>query len=72
VLRGGRKTLAAVGNGLALYVEMHPHLWAGFGYARADLELELARQGLRVERIDGRPDPWAIAGVCLRLTRCVS
>jgi FkbM family methyltransferase len=72
VLRGARETLAAVGNGLTLYVEMHPHLWAGFGYSRVDLETELDRQGLRVERIDGRPDPWALAGVCLRLTRCGS
>jgi hypothetical protein len=72
VLRGARETLRAVGHGLALYVEMHPHLWGGFGYTRADLETELERQGLRVERIDGRPDPWAIAGVCLRLTRCAS
>jgi FkbM family methyltransferase len=72
VLRGARETLRAVGHGLSLYVEMHPHLWAGFGYTRADLEEELDRQGLRVERIDGRPDPWTIAGVCLRLTRCAS
>jgi hypothetical protein len=72
VLRGARETLAAVGKGLALYVEMHPHLWGGFGYGRADLEQELAAQGLGVERIDGREDPWIIAGVCLRVTRCAS
>ncbi|MEO8076551.1 MAG: FkbM family methyltransferase [Acidobacteriota bacterium] len=72
VLKGARETLLAVGRGLALYVEMHPHLWAGFGYGRADLERELARQGLGVERIDGHPDPWTIAGVCLRVTRCGS
>jgi FkbM family methyltransferase len=72
VLRGARETLASVGAGLTLYVEMHPHLWPAFGYTRADIERELDRQRLRLERIDGRPDPWNIEGVCLRVCRCAS
>jgi FkbM family methyltransferase len=72
VLRGARATIASAGDRLELYVEMHPHLWAAFGYSRAELEAELARQGLQAERLDGRPDPWSLAGVCLRLRRCAS
>lgn len=72
VLRGARATIAAAGDALALYMEIHPHLWASFGYGQAELEHELDRQGLRPERLDGRPDPWGLAGVCLRLRRCAS
>jgi FkbM family methyltransferase len=72
VLRGARATIAAAGDRLQLYVEMHPHLWSAFGYTRVELEAELAHQGLQVERLDGRPDPWSLAGVCLRLRRCAS
>ncbi len=72
LLRGARATIAAAGPALALYMEFHPHLWAAFGYSRDDLERELDDQGLRPERLDGRPDPWNLAGVCLRLRRCGS
>lgn len=72
VLRGARATIASAGDALELYVEMHPHLWSAFGYSRAELEAELDHQGLRAERLDGRPDPWSLAGVCLRLRRCAS
>lgn len=72
LLRGARATIAAAGPALELYMEFHPHLWGDFGYARADLEAELRRQGLRPERLDGRPDPWSLAGVCLRLRPCAS
>lgn len=72
VLRGARETIAAAGDRLALYVEMHPHLWPSFGVTLADVEAELARQGLRAERLDGSPDVWNIEGVCLRLRRCAS
>jgi FkbM family methyltransferase len=67
VLRGARATIAAAGRSLGLYVEMHPHLWPSFGTSRAEIEQELARQHLRAERLDGRPDVWSIQGVCLRL-----
>lgn len=72
VLQGARETIAAAGDRLALYVEMHPHLWPAFGASRAAMEAELARQGLRAERLDGQPDIWNIEGVCLRLSRCAS
>jgi FkbM family methyltransferase len=72
VLRGARRTIKAAGSRLALFVEMHPHLWAGFNVSRADLEAEIAHQGLRIERIDGDPDIWGIEGVCLRLRPCAS
>jgi FkbM family methyltransferase len=72
VLKGARATIASAGDALELYVEMHPHLWSAFGYSRADLEAEIDRQGLQIERLDGRPDPWSLAGVCLRLRRCAS
>jgi FkbM family methyltransferase len=72
VLRGARETIAAAGPGLALYVEMHPHLWPSFGVTREAVEGELARQGLCPERLDGQPDVWNIEGVCLRLRRCAS
>jgi FkbM family methyltransferase len=71
-LRGARATIASAGDALQLYVEMHPHLWDAFGYSRADLQAELDGQHLRVERLDGQPDPWSLAGVCLRLRRCAS
>ncbi|HXG55000.1 MAG TPA: FkbM family methyltransferase [Vicinamibacterales bacterium] len=71
VLKGARGTIAAA-CGLRLYVEMHPHLWKDFGVTRADIEMELARQKLRAERIDGNPAVWAIEGVCLRLVPCGS
>jgi FkbM family methyltransferase len=71
VLRGARETLAA-GPSLALYVEMHPHLWPAFGASREALEAEMAAQGLRAERLDGKPAVWDIEGICLRLRRCAS
>jgi len=72
VLKGARATIAAAGAALELYVEMHPHLWSAFGYSRAELESELDHQGLTAARLDGRPDSWSLAGVCLRLRRCAS
>ena len=72
VLKGARATIAARGLALRLYVEMHPRIWASFGSSRAQIEQELARQGLAPERLDGHPDVWALEGVCLRLRRCGS
>ena len=72
VLKGGRATIAAAGDALQLYVEMHPHLWSAFGYSGADLQAELDVQRLRAERLDGQPDLWTLAGVCLRLRPCES
>jgi FkbM family methyltransferase len=72
VLRGARQTIRAAGPRLALFVEMHPHLWSSFGTSRAEIEAELEHQGLEVERLDGDPDVWSIEGVCLRLRPCAS
>jgi FkbM family methyltransferase len=71
VLRGARDTVAA-DPGLALYVEIHPWLWASVGASQEAFEAELAAQGLAAERLDGSPDLWTLEGVCLRLRRCAS
>jgi hypothetical protein len=47
-------------------------VWGGFGCSRVDLETELHYQGLRAERLDGDPDLWSLAGVCVKLRRCAS
>ena len=72
VLRGARATIAAGGSALKLYVEMHPSLWPNFGAMRAEIEAELAYQGLCAKRLDGDPAIWNIEGVCLQLETCGS
>ncbi len=72
VLKGARRTIAACGGALRLYVEMHPRVWPSTGCSREQMNEELARQGLAAERIDGRPAIWELEGVCLRLRRCAS
>ena len=72
VLRGARATIAAGGSALKLYVEMHPRLWRDFSVMRAEIEAELAHQGLRARRLDGDPAIWNIEGVCLQLEKCGS
>jgi FkbM family methyltransferase len=72
VLRGARETIRAAGPSLTLFVEMHPHLWPGFGTSREEIEAELTRQHLTAERLDGAPDIWAMEGVCLRIRPCAS
>ena len=72
VLRGARETIAAAGADLRLYVEMHPHLWSDVRATRAAIEEEMARQGLRAERLDGDPAIWNVEGICLRLVPCAS
>ncbi|SOD02593.1 methyltransferase, FkbM family [bacterium JGI 053] len=70
VLRGARETIRAGGDGLALFVEMHPTIWAQMGIGAADLRAELEIQGLdAVPLRDGVDDPWALEGECLRLVR---
>ena len=67
VLRGARRTIAARGAQLALFVELHPSLWPTLGYTRADLERELLAQHLTIEALPGIGDPWAVEGVCVRV-----
>ena len=70
VLRGARETIRAGGAELALFVEMHPTIWAEMGIGAADLQAELEVQGLRAVPLrDGVDDPWALEGECLRLVR---
>ena len=53
-LRGARRTIAARGAALALFVELHPAIWPSLGVTRADIEAELLRQRLVVEPLAGR------------------
>jgi FkbM family methyltransferase len=66
-LAGARRTIAAGGAALALFVELHPGLWPSLGVTRAGIEEELRRQRLVVEPLPGVGDPWAVEGVCVRL-----
>jgi len=68
-LRGARRTIAARGAQLALFVELHPSLWAGLGYTRDDLECELLAQRLTIDALPGIADPWSVEGVCVRVRR---
>jgi FkbM family methyltransferase len=70
VLRGARETIRAAGDGLGLFVEMHPTIWRELGIAVADLQAELELQGLRAVPLRSDvDDPWALEGECLRLVR---
>lgn len=69
VLRGARETIAKAGDSLALFVEMHPTIWAEMGITAEEVQAELARQGLRAEPLRAVADPWALEGECLRLVR---
>lgn len=70
VLRGARETIRRAGDRLALFVEMHPTIWRETGIAAADVQAELAAQGLRADPLrPGVDDPWALEGECLRLVR---
>lgn len=66
-LRGARRTIAARGASLALFMELHPALWPSLGVTRGDLEQEIGRQRLVVEALPGVGDPWGFEGVCVRL-----
>ncbi len=67
VLRGARETLARTRGRLALFVELHPALWAERGLTRDDVEDELGRMGLRAEPLVAGADPFATEGVAARL-----
>jgi FkbM family methyltransferase len=68
VLRGARETIRRGGESLAVFVELHPSIWALTGLARADFEAELDRQGLRVEPLAAE-DPWEVEGMVVRVRR---
>ena len=67
VLRGARRTIAARGAGLALFVELHPTVWAATDTSRAEVEAELRAQRLAIEPLDGAGDPWSTEGIAVRL-----
>jgi FkbM family methyltransferase len=69
VLRGARDTIRAGGDGLAVFVEMHPSIWREMGISAADIQGELAAQGLRAVPLHPVADPWSLEGECLRLER---
>lgn len=66
-LRGARRTIAARGRSMALFVELHPSIWPLLGISRNDVEAELRHQQLSVEALPGITDPWSVEGVCVRL-----
>lgn len=69
-LAGARRTIAAAGPRLQLFVEMHPRIWPSLGITPGDVEREIADQGLVAEQLDGSRDHlWTTEGVCLRLRR---
>jgi FkbM family methyltransferase len=68
-LQGARRTIAAGGRGLALFVEFHPTIWPSLGVTRGQVEEELRRQQLAIEPAPGYADPWSVEGVCVRLRR---
>ena len=67
VLRGAERTICAHRDKLALFVELHPHLWPQLGISRADVAAELERLGLRIQTIAPSDDPWSMEGCCLQL-----
>jgi FkbM family methyltransferase len=68
-LRGARRTIARGGDGLALFVEMHPTVWRERGLSADEVRAEIGLQGLRAVPLRDVADPWALEGECLRLER---
>jgi FkbM family methyltransferase len=69
VLRGARRTIAAMDRDAGLFVEMHPAAWRDLGLSLADMQAELSAQGLRAVPLRETDDPWALDGECMRLER---
>ena len=65
VLRGGRETIARRGGDLALFVELHPTIWAARGLAAGAVLAGIRELGLEPAR------PWAdalaVEGLTVRL-----
>ena len=59
VLRGARKTIAAAGPGLVLFIELHPTFWQRAGYDRAELQAELDSLGLAPHAVPPGVDIWS-------------
>lgn len=69
VLRGARRTIAAMERDAGIFVEMHPAAWAAIGQSAHALHAELAAQGLRAVPLSETIDPWTLEGECMRLER---
>jgi FkbM family methyltransferase len=69
VLRGARRTIAAMPEGGAVFVELHPTAWAEMGMTAGDVGAELAAQGLRAVPLRPGVSPWTVEGECVRLER---
>jgi FkbM family methyltransferase len=67
VLRGARDTLRACRPDVAIFVELHPTLWASIGVTREQIEAELDSLGFHFEPAASGGDPWNLEGVALRL-----
>jgi FkbM family methyltransferase len=67
VLRGARETLRRGGDGLALFVELHPAAFRELGMTSGDVAAALDDLGLRIEPLGPCDDPLALEGECLRL-----
>ena len=68
VLRGARETIRRGGESLALFVELHPSIWAQTGVTAAEFESELRGQRLKVQPLTAE-DPREVEGVVVRLVR---
>jgi FkbM family methyltransferase len=68
-LRGARETIRRGGDGVAVFVELHPTVWAERGMDPAELRAELALQGLEARALRPVVDPWGLEGECVRLAR---
>jgi FkbM family methyltransferase len=69
VLRGARRTIAAMARDAGIFVEMHPAAWRSMGQPVEAIRAELAAQGLRAVPLREAADPWALDGECMRLER---
>ena len=68
VLRGARETIAAAGDRVTLFVEMHPRLWPEAGHGLRDVQIECERLELEPQSICSG-DRWGSEGVCVMLRR---
>jgi FkbM family methyltransferase len=69
VLRGAAETIRRMGEGLSLFVEMHPSAWREAGVTVDDVRGELRGMGFRAVPLRETADPWALEGECMRLVR---
>lgn len=69
VLRGARRTIAAMDADAAVFVELHPRAWIAMGLTLDDVRAELASQRLHLAPLRPGVSPWELDGECVRLER---